>query len=283
MAWISVHEQVEGMKLRELSKAIGCSQKEALGVLVSLWLWGINNADSEGVLKSADKSDIIEALSVGLSTGLSPKKIVECLIEKHWIDEDNGVFILHDWDIWQEQWYKALSRRTYDAKRKREERKKINIECPQDCPPENPVQPSPSPSPSPNNIEVSNDTSCKLQSPPYQKIMDLFHEICKSLPKIKTVTASRQDTIRVWWKSRITIDDFNELFTLTEQSDFLSGRSGKWNGCCFDWIIKPANRQKILEGNYNNKYQQSQTGTNNLSPADQAREIIRRERENDGR
>ena len=46
LAWISVHDHVAGGKLRELAKDIGCSQKEALGILVSLWLWGLNNADS---------------------------------------------------------------------------------------------------------------------------------------------------------------------------------------------------------------------------------------------
>ena len=47
MAWISVHEQVVGGKLRTLAKELNCSQNEALGMLVTLWLWGINNADSE--------------------------------------------------------------------------------------------------------------------------------------------------------------------------------------------------------------------------------------------
>ena len=32
MAWISVHEQVIGGKLRNLAKEIGCSQNEALGI-----------------------------------------------------------------------------------------------------------------------------------------------------------------------------------------------------------------------------------------------------------
>jgi len=155
MAWISVHEQVQGMKLRELSKKIGCSQKEALGTLVSLWLWGINNATKDGELKGSNKSDIKDALSIGLSIGLSPDKVVDCLIECHWIDHFKGKYILHDWDIWQEQWYKALDRRSYDTRRKREDRKKKSNSCPQDSPPdipqdspsENPVQPSPSPSP----------------------------------------------------------------------------------------------------------------------------------------
>ena len=43
--WISVHDNVIGGKLRKLAKEIGCSQNEALGLLIRLWLWGLNNAD----------------------------------------------------------------------------------------------------------------------------------------------------------------------------------------------------------------------------------------------
>ena len=117
-------------------------------------MWGINNATKDGELKSSDKNDIKDALSVGLSIGLSTDKIVDSLVEKRWIDYANGVYILHDWDIWQEQWYKALDRRAYDANRKRMERKQQDKKCPQenpqDSPPENPLLPSPSPSPSPS-------------------------------------------------------------------------------------------------------------------------------------
>ena len=150
MAWVSVHEQVEGRKLRELSKSIGCSPKEALGIVVSLWLWGLNNANKYGELKGSDRKDLLEALSGGLSDGLSSDNILDCLINKEWIDLIDGIYILHDWEEWQEQWYKALDRRAYDAKRKRDERK-VKSKCPQDSPQdsheENPVQPSPSPSP----------------------------------------------------------------------------------------------------------------------------------------
>lgn len=50
MAWVSVHDNVMGGKLRELAKEIGCTQEEALGILVSLWIWGLNNADKDGKL-----------------------------------------------------------------------------------------------------------------------------------------------------------------------------------------------------------------------------------------
>ena len=123
MPWISVHDHVAGGKLRELAKHIKCSQKEALGILVSLWLWGLNNADQTGMLRSCDKLDIAEEVfSKGLSEGLEKNDIVDGLIQQRWIDEVDGALYLHDWDVWQEHWYKFLKARDYDAERKRRER-----------------------------------------------------------------------------------------------------------------------------------------------------------------
>lgn len=123
MAWISVHEQVIGGKLRSLSKEIGCSQNEALGLLVRLWLWGINNADKEGRIIGAVKGDVAEVLTIGIDSRYSPDKVVDALVSTSWIDIDGDLYI-HDWEEWQEQWYKAIEVRERDAARKREERKK---------------------------------------------------------------------------------------------------------------------------------------------------------------
>lgn len=122
MAWISVHEQVLGGKLRSLAKEIGCSQNEALGMLVRLWLWGINNADKEGLISWADKDDIAEVLNIGIDKKYDPKDVVDAMVATNWIDIDNGLYI-HDWEEWQEQWYKAIQVREKDAARKREERR----------------------------------------------------------------------------------------------------------------------------------------------------------------
>ena len=45
---------------------------------------------------------------------------------------------------------------------------------------------------------------------------------------------------------------FDELFERVQRSDFLSGRSGKWHGCSFDWLLKPENLKKLLAGAYDN-------------------------------
>ena len=121
VAWISVHEQVLGGKLRNLAKEIGCSQNEALGILVRLWLWGINNAGKDGCIEGADKDDVAEILNIGIDRRYSSRKVVDAMIETKWIDFDNGLYI-HDWEEWQEQWYKALQAREKAAERKRRER-----------------------------------------------------------------------------------------------------------------------------------------------------------------
>jgi predicted phage replisome organizer len=93
----------------------------------------------------------------------------------------------------------------------------------------------------------------KNEIPPYDAIKELFHVVCPTLPKIKEIKGSRQKTLLVIWRQYKSLEYFRELFELTARSDFLSGRDGKWHGCCFDWILAPKNRTKIFEGNYENR------------------------------
>ena len=48
-----------------------------------------------------------------------------------------------------------------------------------------------------------------------------------------------------------SLDDFKKVFELTQASDFLSGRSGAWTNCNFDWLIRPNNFVKVIEHTYN--------------------------------
>jgi hypothetical protein len=127
MAWISIHEQVIGGKLRTLAKELDCSQNEALGMLTSLWIWGINNADREGLIIGATKKDVAKVLSVGMDERIDPLKAVDALIKTKWLDGDSDLYI-HDWSEWQSEWYKALTRRGKDAERKQKERAKKKVE-----------------------------------------------------------------------------------------------------------------------------------------------------------
>lgn len=82
----------------------------------------------------------------------------------------------------------------------------------------------------------------------YQSVFDSFNRICKSLPKVQKINDRRRKAIKNAGKLLDGVS-FEELFTRVEQSDFLTGRSGNWTGCGFDWILKPANL--LFFGGYN--------------------------------
>lgn len=123
MAWISVHEDVDGPKLRKLAKRLGADKATALGILVFLWFWGLRNADETGRILDADREDIeSDLMSV---TNLDICYVVDKLFDGSWLEERDGEIYIHDWDHWQEQWYKMLRAREYNTKKKREARAAI--------------------------------------------------------------------------------------------------------------------------------------------------------------
>lgn len=128
MAWVSVYDSVNGSKLRELAKSMKCTKEEALGTLVSLWMWGLNNADEFGKIVGAEKDDILDAFSTKLTCRIP--NVVDILIESGWIDvKDGDSLVIHDWEQWQSQWYKAIQRRKDDAKRQARRRKRLAEEA----------------------------------------------------------------------------------------------------------------------------------------------------------
>ena len=120
MAWVSVHQEVDGAKLRRLYKTIGCSKFEALGILNFLWFWGMKNADENGLVVDADL-DVLSRYLYGCGEGsnLDMGRVVQALVDVGWIDMAAGGFYIHDWDQWQEQGDKLQKTRKNDAGRKR--------------------------------------------------------------------------------------------------------------------------------------------------------------------
>lgn len=172
MAWISVHDTVDGPKLRDFYKTLKCSSFEALGILNYLWLWGLENADKDGRILNADKDDIARFLyGKGAGCDIDTKKIVDALLETGWIDKYPEGLYIHDWEVWQEQWYKAIERRENDAKRKRESRRK-------------PAKPSDAPAASDTGTFASEQKEVKgeeerkpEEEPKYTKDFETFWEV----------------------------------------------------------------------------------------------------------
>ncbi|MBQ8133132.1 MAG: replication protein [Clostridia bacterium] len=111
-----------------------------------------------------------------------------------------------------------------------------------------------------NNISTSVDKRTVFD---YQSVVDVFNTICISLPKVTKLTNDRKQRIKAADKQ--IEGKWRELFETVENSDFLTGRNGNWNGCSFDWILKPSNLIKIIEGNYDNKSKNSGTSVPTLA------------------
>lgn len=102
---------------------------------------------------------------------------------------------------------------------------------------------------------------------PYEKVLELFRENLPMLAQPHTMNRSRQKAIRLRWdeaqKSHYfdeyaTPDGdpitaglcfFDQFFLLVSRCPFLVGRNPKWRAD-FDWLMKPSNFIKVLEGNY---------------------------------
>lgn len=97
----------------------------------------------------------------------------------------------------------------------------------------------------------------------YQSIVDLYHSICISLPKIKYLTPERKQKLK-GLLSRYDPKQIEEAFAKTQESPFLRGECNgeghdAWRAN-FDWIIDQKHFVKILEGNYDRRGQPMDSG-----------------------
>jgi len=84
------------------------------------------------------------------------------------------------------------------------------------------------------------------------EVVDLYNELCPSLPTVKSISEARRKAIKARLNT-YSIEDFKELFTKAEKSDFLKGSNSRNWSATFDWLIKDSNMAKVLDGNYDNK------------------------------
>ena len=83
--------------------------------------------------------------------------------------------------------------------------------------------------------------------------MELYNQICVSYPRCTKLSDSRKRAVNARLNSGVTLDDFKQAFEKAQSSDFLRGKNARNWTANFDWMIKDANIAKILDGNYDNK------------------------------
>ena len=101
---------------------------------------------------------------------------------------------------------------------------------------------------------------------PYQEITDKYNEICGGvLPKVMRVTNKRMRAIKTCMTQGFTTADIYSAFRKAVATPFLRGSNERNWRANFDFIMKPDNLQKIIEGVYGSAAESSQEHSYNLN------------------
>lgn len=87
---------------------------------------------------------------------------------------------------------------------------------------------------------------------PYDQILISFASRLPSFPQPRKLDPDRRQAVKAIWTKEEeygSVDFFDRFFGYVAKSDFLMGETG-WKSCNFDWIFKPKNFRKIIEGTY---------------------------------
>ena len=107
-------------------------------------------------------------------------KVVQALVDTGWIDVVADGFYIHDWDTWQEQWYKLQKNRRLDAERKRKARQiereaaKPTPKTPEPEQMEPPVEPEVKPPAKPKPDKKSYAEFVKMSEANYDRLVKLY-------------------------------------------------------------------------------------------------------------
>lgn len=101
----------------------------------------------------------------------------------------------------------------------------------------------------------------------YQEIAAMYHDICKSYPKLRGMSERRKKAIKARMRTH-SPEDFRQVFEKAEASSFLKGSNSHDWSADFDWMMRDGNFDKIMEGKYDDKQRGSDCdGTAGSIPA----------------
>lgn len=126
-------------------------------------------------------------------------------------------------------------------------------------------------SPTEAKASLSPDKSDAVPHCPHTELIDLYAEQLPTLPQPKhelwtgaratalkarwrwVLTAKKRDGTRYATSREEALGWFKRFFAFVAESDFLTGRDGKWTACDLGWLCNETNFAKVVQGNYTNK------------------------------
>ena len=90
---------------------------------------------------------------------------------------------------------------------------------------------------------------------PHLDIVALFHSVLPELPEIKEWSEARRALLKGRWKEkaeRQNLTWWKDYFLQVRRANFLMGLTKSPFTCTLEWLIRPTNMIKVLEGFYDN-------------------------------
>jgi hypothetical protein len=272
MAWLKVDQSLPNhRKTLRASDELGIPIPHIVGHLVIFWLWALDSA----------KDGDLDGLTPGMIARVSgwsgnPDEFLDALLTAGFFERDEGTLRIRSWE---EYGGKLIDQRAEDAERKR--KRKTWSEDVQNNSNGHPadIQRNSAGTPTdvhrtadvdkirkdkirkekayvghtPTDSPSQEDVKSKSNPVQYREIMMLWNKIMPSAgkPAIKDMTETRKRRLKTLWRDRSEadfqkLDTWSEFLKYCTKSEFLM--SGPW--FTFDWVMKPENFQKIVEGNY---------------------------------
>ena len=108
------------------------------------------------------------------------------------------------------------------------------------------------------DINLPNGKSSARADCPHQEIIKIYREELPCCPDVREWNNTRAGYLRSRWNEkpeRQDLDWWRRLFAYVGKSDFLAGRTDGRDGkppfvADLEWIVKPSNFAKIIEGRY---------------------------------
>lgn len=99
---------------------------------------------------------------------------------------------------------------------------------------------------------------------PYQKILNLYHEVLPELPNMMNLDPKRKQQIKARWNETVTVpsedgpqkvkcstmDFWERFFERVRKQPFLMGESPSGWQPNLEWLTKKANFYKVIDGNF---------------------------------
>lgn len=113
-----------------------------------------------------------------------------------------------------------------------------------------------------NNIEYTIEDKIEETAPttppeekiPYSEILEAYHTLCPSLPKVQKLSNDRKKAVRARIHDGFTVEQMKQAFSNAEASLFLTGKvagkDGRTFKANFDWIMTDKYFVRVLEDKY---------------------------------